>query len=156
MVAKQRITVTNPQVWEFLEYGIADEGNADFRQAFLSPIAYQIWRLGLGPRIMTQYRRKAYFGRNEPYTRVTFDRSLRCYPETTYNPFPREEKFANYDNIDVYKSPTSNIILELKCELKVPLWMRDLVRRFGLKHSSFSKFDSSYTFASDKLTSVGL
>ncbi|MCB0386986.1 MAG: polyphosphate polymerase domain-containing protein, partial [Bdellovibrionales bacterium] len=106
MVAKQRITVRNPQTWEFLRDGVQGENNPDLQQAFLPPIAYHIWRLGLSPRIMTQYRRKAYFGRNEPYTRVTFDRNLRCYPEYDYCPFPNEEKFAHYDNMDVYKSPS--------------------------------------------------
>lgn len=156
MVAKKRVTLSRPETLEFIRSGGASECNPDLEQRFFPAICYQIWKLGLEPRIMTQYRRLAFFGLDEPYTRVTFDRSLRCYPETDFRIFPNLAAYANYDSTDIYNSPQSSIVLELKCELKLPHWMRELVRRFELKHSTFSKFDSSYTFTSEKRALLGV
>jgi SPX domain protein involved in polyphosphate accumulation len=156
MIGKKRAKITRPETLEFLTNGGSRLNNSDLDQPFFSQICYHTWSLGLSPKVMTQYRRRAYFGVNEPYARVTFDRQLRCYPETEYIIFPDQNRFVNYDNEESYLSVKSNIVLELKCELKIPEWMKIMVRKFELKQSSFSKFDSSYTYASQKYPALSV
>ncbi len=41
------------------------------------------------------------------------------------------------------------MILELKCELKVPAWMSALIRKFELRQAQFSKFENSWNFLNE-------
>lgn len=98
---------------------------------------------GASPAILTQYRRRAYLSTVDDYVRVTFDRSLRYRAETGYDVDPREESMLNYDHTDTFGRPGVNVILELKCERKVPVWLVDLIHRFELVREGFSKFEGS-------------
>lgn len=95
------------------------------------------------PVILTQYRRKAYLSRVDDYARVTFDRDLCYHEEAEWCVKPRESELIHYDHPGSFENPGENVVLELKCEKKVPLWMVDLIRRFGLLEASFSKFGNS-------------
>lgn len=95
------------------------------------------------PTILTQYRRKAYLSTVDDYARVTFDRSLRYRAESNYNVIPTEASMLNYDHPGTFGTPGVNVILELKCERKVPMWIVDLIRRFHLTRVGFSKFEGS-------------
>lgn len=98
---------------------------------------------GATPAILTQYRRKAYLSTVDDYARVTFDRSLRYRPETRYDVLPTEGSLLNYDHTDTFGRPGVNVILELKCERKIPVWLVDLIHRFELVREGFSKFEGS-------------
>lgn len=95
------------------------------------------------PAILTQYRRRAYLSTVDDYARVTFDRSLRYRAETGYSVHPTEQSMLNYDHPFTFGDPGYNVILELKCERKIPIWMVDLIRRFNLVRRGFSKFEGS-------------
>ena len=92
------------------------------------------------PVILTQYRRRAYLSTLDDYARVTFDCKLRFQHETRYNVHPDERHMNCYDHPDTFLDPGHNVILELKCERKIPVWMIELIRRFNLTRSGFSKF----------------
>ncbi len=100
---------------------------------------------GLEPKILTQYRRKAYLSIHDDYARVTFDRDLRYMEETRYNVHPDESRMSHYDQPEYFDWANSgrNVILELKSERKIPLWMIQIVRTFELTMHSFSKYRSS-------------
>ena len=98
---------------------------------------------GAQPTILTQYRRKAYLSTVDDYARVTFDRSMRYREESGYNVHPSEETMLNYDHAASFGAPGANVVLELKCERKIPVWIVDLIKRFDLTRGGFSKFDSS-------------
>lgn len=95
------------------------------------------------PMILTQYRRKAYLSTVDDYARVTFDRSMRYCHELEYNVHPEEERMLNYDDPESFGYPGANVVLELKCERKVPVWLVDMIKRFNLVRMGFSKFESA-------------
>jgi hypothetical protein len=101
--------------------------------------------LGLEPKILTQYRRKAYLSTCDDYARITFDRDLRFMEETTYNVVPDESRMSHYDQPDAFAwyGSGANVVLELKAERKIPIWMVELVRRFDLTRGNFSKYKNS-------------
>jgi len=148
-VHKKRGPISSPATVEFLREGTGGMGNKDLNNPYLREICAELIQKNITPKLMTNYERKAYFGKFEPYSRVTFDRRMRCYPETGYNIFPDNSKFANYDHDNQYSAEGSEVVLELKCETKVPDWMFAMVQHFELKHEQFSKFDSSFTFQND-------
>lgn len=98
---------------------------------------------GAQPKILTQYRRKAYLSQIDDYARVTFDRSMRYREESSYNVHPTEGSMLNYDHPASFGVPGTNVVLELKCERKIPVWIVDLIKRFDLVRGGFSKFESS-------------
>ncbi len=117
------------------------------------------------PVILSQYRRRAFLSTCDDYARVTFDRSMRYMREDTFNVMPDEARMTNYDHPDSFEAPGRNVVLELKCEQKIPVWMIDLVRTFGLVRDSFSKFQgsmlecygpSSHDFAYDRIRHLDL
>jgi hypothetical protein len=149
MINKRRSAITTPDTIAFLKTGHADPNNPDLKHPYMQNACYKIIRLGLKPVMMTQYRRKAYFGLFDEYSRITFDRQMRCYPESEYNIMPDNSRFVNYDHEEQYGTGDGNVVLELKCELKVPAYFQALIKKFNLRHSSFSKFDSSWSYLHD-------
>jgi len=92
------------------------------------------------PKVLTQYRRKAYVSDVDDYARVTFDIDLSYQPEEGYTVIPDEGKMVPLDNETLF-DPACNVILELKCyTTEVPLWMIDLIKHFNLRRRGFSKY----------------
>jgi hypothetical protein len=78
------------------------------------------------------YRREAYVGFDLEEVRVTFDRHIAGLP---------------YDPTNGFRLPTERaevfpdqVVVELKYSGRVPKWMRELVRDFGLQRTSFPKY----------------
>ncbi|MDY6973599.1 MAG: polyphosphate polymerase domain-containing protein [Thermodesulfobacteriota bacterium] len=92
------------------------------------------------PKVLTQYKRKAYVSDVDDYARVTFDTELRYQPEQEYTIVPDEDRMVPLDNSTLFDQECG-AILELKCyATRVPLWMIDLIRYFRLRRRSFSKY----------------
>ncbi len=112
-------------------------GEEDNNRKLFSRLSYAY---RAAPRVLTQYRRKAYVSIVDEYARVTFDTDLRYREETGYSLIPDEEKMVPSDDETIF-DPGCGVILELKCYCsRVPLWMIDLIRHFDLKRRSFSKY----------------
>lgn len=95
------------------------------------------------PFILTQYRRKAWFGTMEDYARVTFDIGMRWREEQGFD-FSVDPRQMRPSDLPERFDPGCNAVLELKCTREhIPIWMMDLIRRFDLVRSGFSKFESA-------------
>lgn len=115
---------------------------------------------GAEPKVLTQYRRKAYFSRYDDYARITFDRDLRFMEEQNFNVLPDEARMDHYDHEEIFHEG-KDVVLELKCPQQVPLWFIDVITRFNLVRCGFSKYASAaqhllgpYQFLSSSRTSA--
>ncbi len=61
-IHKKRTPITNYDTIAFLKDGHASAGNPDLNNMTMNEACYHILKLGLSPRMMTQYQRKAYIG----------------------------------------------------------------------------------------------
>jgi hypothetical protein len=106
---------------------------------------------GAEPKVLVQYRRKAYFSNVDEYARVTFDIGLRSMEVAdSFLPHPVEHLMNPADYESVFDIGAS-VILELKCYTSfVPLWMMDLIRAFDLHQRGFSKYQTCLTKAFEK------
>lgn len=127
-----------PLVEGFLPANLDPESWTNFED-FL----YMKWTYNVEPVILTQYRRKAYLSRIDDYARVTFDRDLRFQEELEWNVHPHEDFMCHYDHPESFEAPGQNVILELKCEKKIPTWMVSLIQHFDLEQANFSKYGNS-------------
>ena len=98
------------------------------------------------PKLLTQYRRRAFFSTIDDYARVTIDVSMKYRVQSHYSLVPDSE-MVSYDNETIYARDCQNdtsVILELKCNVgQVPIWMLDLISTFNLQQQGFSKYLNS-------------
>ncbi len=78
------------------------------------------------------YRREAWMSHDSNRVRVTMDRNVRTCPESTVRLEP-----AMDCPVSVFGDA---VVLELKFSGRFPVWMRDLVRVFGLRQCSAAKY----------------
>ncbi len=102
-------------------------------------------RLQAEPACVVRYEREAWVSTVEDYGRVTFDyRLVGAGPEGWTLPINDDSAaWRPCDTADRYGLHESGVVLELKCTHAVPYWMTDLVRRFDLRRSGFSKYASA-------------
>jgi hypothetical protein len=129
---------------EILQSGIVPDDVDPRSRQYLEQFIFLMQRDGAYPRILTQYRRKAYLSEIDGYARVTFDRDLRYQlADGEYVIHPNEALMTHYDLDEIFPHPEEAVILELKCERQIPLWMKQLIMKFELTRRGFSKYGSS-------------
>lgn len=88
--------------------------------------------INAGPAAFTSYRREAYTCERENSARVTMDRELMGGDWTGD---------LHRLRVDDWRTPKApEVVLELKFTHRFPMWMRELVRRFGLQRCSMPKY----------------
>lgn len=148
-VKKTRAKVNGSDWFRMLDAGSMPQAPTEIvTKDYAYDFAYQALSHQARPVVFTRYRRKAFFSTIDDYARVTFDRDLRFSERTSYT-FDRPRDMQAYDNPN-YFDPDTNVVLELKCEARVPFWIIDLIRTFNLQRSGFSKF----VYAVNELNSI--
>ena len=93
-----------------------------------SRIARQI---GARPRMLIRYIRESYFGANDDYARITFDRRVSYRPTRSWElPDERLADWKHWSSMDTQtglRRPFAGYIFELKAMRDSPRWMLDLV-----------------------------
>lgn len=140
---KMRGTLPEENWSQILQSGEIPDSVQGSSRAYLQKFIHMLDTYNASPKILTQYRRKAYLSEIDNYARVTFDRDLRYQYEEEFNLIPDESKICHYDHEDYFYHPERNVILELKAEKKIPYWMIQLIKVFDLQRTSFSKYCSA-------------
>ncbi len=102
-------------------------------------------KLQAEPATVVRYEREAWVTTVADYGRVTFDFRLVGAAPVGWS-LPMNDDDASWRPADTprrFGLHESGVVLELKCTLAVPFWMTDLVSRFGLRRSGFSKYASA-------------
>lgn len=92
------------------------------------------------PKVLIRYWRKAYLAGTEGQVRITFDRDL-GFKQTSE---PRVELGGD----GWQPVPLNGQVLEIKFTGAYPAWLEDMVRQFGLRAQSVSKYTLSLRRAS--------
>lgn len=99
--------------------------------------------LHVRPFTLVRYQREPYFSRVDDYARVTFDTHIRAQATDRLSFEPSPRGWRALDDAVTQRSLSSLIVLELKFTRAVPIWLVDLVERFGLHRGSYSKYGTS-------------
>lgn len=100
--------------------------------------------IGARPKMNIRYIRESYFGSNDDYARITFDRRVSYRPERNWH--LADESVAEWKYwraIDTQVGLRTNYagyIFELKAMRDTPTWMLELVRKFNLRNQGFCKY----------------
>jgi hypothetical protein len=142
---KTRVGVP-PENWPHLLVAPVNGFAADFRpsaRAAFDDFVLLTRTLGAGPKMLVRYQRQAFTSRIDRYVRITFDRRLQFQPGRTYDLKGGARNWAFSDDPVSLDESGSCVILELKFMTRAPVWLVDLVRRFGLIRRGFSKYGSA-------------
>ncbi len=102
--------------------------------------------IGARPKMLIRYIRESYFGANDDYARLTFDRRI-CYRPTRDWTLPGIEDSKGWrpmDNQTALNRPFAGYIFELKAMRNAPEWMMELVERFNLTTTGFCKYATAW------------
>ncbi|MFT5496265.1 MAG: hypothetical protein ACI9TH_001663 [Kiritimatiellia bacterium] len=142
VVAKSRATVPS-QLWGrdlLATYGpLINFKSSGERECFYEFIRVTN-EINAGPRCLIRYVRESYFGANDRYARVTFDKNIQYRPTREWDLWPQGGRWWQIDSEMGMNRPFSGMILELKTYDEAPVWMIDLVKQFNLTRVGFCKY----------------
>lgn len=104
------------------------------RQVF-NEIDHLLYRYSLKPMLYLSYDRNAYFGKEEPGFRITFDTNIRTR---------RRELGLDIGNYGEPLLPQGIWIMEAKAENAFPLWFAKILSDHNLYPTSISKYGTEY------------
>lgn len=99
--------------------------------------------LNCEPKVLIRYRRESYFGTNDHYARITFDREITYRPTRDYDLWPAGGGWWSIDSATVLNRPFSGIVLEIKTYDEVPAWVEDFIQTFSLTRCGYCKYHNA-------------
>lgn len=89
----------------------------------------------LQPAVFLSYEREAYYAKDDPQFRVTFDDTIL---------FLQEDISMESDAYGMPILPDGKVLMEIKCAGSIPLWMTRLLSEEHIYKTSFSKYGTVY------------
>ena len=134
-VTKRRAVLTYDQANAFLEDRTVPENLDYINRQVLSEISWFLMQYKVRPMAYISYDRTAFFDREDPEFRLTFDENLR----------------TRRDNVDLMKGnygellrPKDFRLMEVKVSGAFPLWFANKLSEMGLYTVTFSKYGMEY------------
>src|SRR5262249_40091651 len=90
-------------------------------------------QLHAAPKVLIRYFRAAFHSTIDDYVRITFDRRI------VYQPM-RPPDLTGAPKRGSPLDAGGDLLMEVKFRNRAPLWVGDLIRRFGLSRQGFSKY----------------
>ena len=137
-IAKSRVRISGSLWNEFMRNNTAlsllntDESFTQETRADLESFAHTHIRGNYQPMSVVRYKRKAYLAQFTSPVRITFDSDIRTCR-------------AGDDHAHSLLIPVSHnaVIMEVKFNNKLPWWFDDMLRRFDIRRTDFSKYRNS-------------
>lgn len=138
VVYKRRISLTLNQAYEYMEKGVKPEDSQIMREI---DYAMDFYRKPL-PKMLVSYEREAYFVKDLPSLRITFDSAVRY----------REENLRlEMGNDGTRILPDGEFLLEIKTDGAMPMWLARALDRCEIYPSSYSKYGTAYRIKTGQL-----
>jgi hypothetical protein len=131
-VQKKRLILPLDQAECLCSDGEIPEGLDEDDLVAASEIAYMVRSLHLRPKAIVSYRRRAYMGgRYESGMRLTFDMQLQGRTHAL-----KVNELAN----NQYFMPPDWMVMEVKCNERVPVWVSSLLAKHDCQLQRISKY----------------
>lgn len=130
MVYKRRINLTYKEAKDYINKGLIPENNSQI----FKEIDYCFQKYNLIPKVNITYDRYAYYAKDDPSLRITFDHNIQS---STTNLTLDNKVYEN----NVIKD---NYIMEIKSINGMPFWLLKSLCELKLFPSSFSKYGEVY------------
>jgi hypothetical protein len=136
IVSKRRVRMTLSQVICFIENGIVPKMDRYKDRQVLAEITDFLNRYPAKAKVLISYERIAYFDKDNPKLRVSFDKNI----------------LSGRDNIDFSNEnlkgdkllSEGQVLMEIKCDGHIPLWLCNMLSEKKLYKTNFSKYGTEY------------
>ena len=132
VVYKRRISLPEAEAVKWL----SGEKHTDKYTQISNEIDYFMGLYGtLHPTVFLSYEREAYYSNDGNDFRVTFDDNILC----------RQEGLSlQADTYGTPILPEGKVLMEIKCNGGIPLWMTEVLSKEKIYKTSFSKYGTAY------------
>lgn len=135
LVLKRRATLTLGQAYEFLETRRRPQALSYINNQVLDEIEYYLAVNPVRPAVYIAYDRAAYYDKNDPSLRITFDKNIITRRDDLYL-----EHGVHGQNL----LGENEWLMEIKVSSAMPLWLARPLVQMGLFPRSFSKYGTEY------------
>lgn len=135
IVAKRRAIMEYAQARAFMENGIMPELKSYEDRQVMDEIAQFLRRYRAKPKVFISYERTAFFDKEDPELRLSFDKNILARRECV------SFSDGDYGNEII---EDDRILMEIKCDGHMPLWLTQLLSEMKLYKSNFSKYGTEY------------
>jgi hypothetical protein len=128
--------------WATLFNGVAVNSGKCERISLRDSFEDAVIRYNAAPILQVRYVREPFVSEIDEYGRITFDRALSFRPVHGSFDLHPDRPFQFYDDpiTEIHEYDDSPVLLEIKTESFVPIWVQNLIRRFSLGQRGFSKY----------------
>ena len=135
IVAKRRAIMTFSQATKFIETGIVPEMNTYQDRQVLTEIADFLNRYPSKPKVFISYERTAFFDKDNPELRVSFDKNILTR---------RNDVNLTSGDYGIDLLPNDRILMEIKCDGHIPVWLCRMLSEMKIYKTNFSKYGAEY------------
>ncbi len=129
VVYKRRTVLTKDEYNDYI-----NNNSYNHRNQIMKEIDYYIKYNNLSPKIFIAYDRYSYKSKNTDL-RITFDYNLRSR---------KENLDVKNDSNNIFYFKDDKYIMEIKTSYNYPLWLAELLNKYKIYPSSFSKYGKIY------------
>lgn len=134
IVYKRRTALFLQEAYEFIKNGQIEP--LDYMNAqVVNEIKYFLETNSVKPKVYIAYDRVAYFGKDDPNLRISFDMNIRTR---------RDELFLEAGDFGKPLLPPDIYIMEIKGLYAMPLWLTHLLSEMNIRRTSFSKYGTEF------------
>ena len=135
VITKSRTMLSRAQMADFFAGRFDCDALNERDRRCIAEFRGHVLELDARPIVIVRYQRQAYMGAFEPGVRVTFDRAIHCARS--------DVPVVRHGGDGWLPVEDRSVVLELKFRGTMPGWMQELVRRFELRRTSYSKYSHS-------------
>lgn len=141
IVNKRRTTLKLDEAYRFVKTGNAPHIKEYMNEQVVREISYFLKCYDLKPVLYLAYDRMAYFEKDNPDLRISFDHNIRTR---------RYDVALDYGDCGSPLLDNDTYLMEIKTARSKPLWLCRMLTELGIKRTNFSKYGTEYK----KMTAV--
>lgn len=135
LVNKRRTMLSLDEAYEFVKTGDEPEQKDYMNKQVMDEINYFLHTYSLKPKVYLAYDRIAYFEKDNPDLRISFDKNIRS---RRYDVHLEDGDYGRkLLEDDVY-------LMEIKTAKAKPLWLAHMLSEYGIQRVKFSKYGTEF------------
>lgn len=135
IVNKRRTAIKLGDAYAFAESGIMLNPAAYMNKQVVRELEYFLKRYSVEPKLYLAYDRIAYFEKDNPDLRISFDTNIRSR---------RTAVALECGDFGDSLIDCGRYLMEIKTSTAKPLWLTSALTELGIKQTSFSKYGTEY------------
>ncbi|MGN1317950.1 MAG: polyphosphate polymerase domain-containing protein [Lachnospirales bacterium] len=135
IVNKRRTTLTLSEAYDFTKTKIEPEFKDYMNKQVLDEITYFLDLYSLKPKLYLAYDRIAFFEKDNPDLRISFDTNIRSR---------RENVALEKGDYGTRLLDYGTHLMEIKTSKAMPMWLVDMLSEYNIRRTSFSKYGTEY------------